>query len=138
MSTPIFILTVKSDKSDYTEPQHMYFFDPKKRADKLTDLENLGYTITLSSLLTEDDYLEDSQDEIREVQTTVIALIPEYHQVKVRDDTGALYTLTRKTFGIELRDLYVGQRVLCTVTNKLPRVLSAEIVTNSHGGCAQG
>lgn len=63
--------------------------------------------------------------ETRRVETVVVALIPEYHQVKVRDGDGHLYALTRKTQGVDLGALCEGQRVVCTVTRKLPRVLTA-------------
>ena len=64
----------------------------------------------------------------RRVETVVVALIPEYHQVKVRDGDGHLYALTRKTQGVDLASLHEGQRVVCTVTRKLPRVLTAAAV----------
>jgi len=66
--------------------------------------------------------------ETRRVETVVVALIPEYHQVKVRDDDGHLYAITRKTQGVDLAALHEGQRVVCTVTRKLPRVLIAAAV----------
>lgn len=53
--------------------------------------------------------------ETRRVDTVVVALIPEYHQVKVRDGDGHLYALTRKTQGVDLAALHEGQRVVCTV-----------------------
>ena len=61
----------------------------------------------------------------RRVETVVVALILEYHQVKVRDGDGRLYALTRKTQGVELASLREGQRVVCTVTGEPSRVLSA-------------
>ncbi len=71
-----------------------------------------------------------SQDEegTRRVEAVVVALIPEYHQVKVRDGDGHLYALTRKTQGVDLASLHEGQRVVCTVTRRLPRVLTAAAV----------
>jgi hypothetical protein len=60
----------------------------------------------------------------RVVETAVVALIPEYHQVKVQDDDGHQYVLTRKTEGIDLAALHEGQRIVCTVTQKL--VLAAD------------
>lgn len=62
------------------------------------------------------------------VEAVVVALIPQYHQVQVRDREGDLYALTRKTQGIDLTGLHEGQRVVCTVTNVLPRVLAAAAV----------
>ncbi len=66
--------------------------------------------------------------EARRVETVVFALIPEFEQVKVRDAEGHVFALTRKTPGIDLRALHEGQRVICMVTRKLPRVLHAEAV----------
>ena len=66
--------------------------------------------------------------ETREVDTVVIALIPEFHQVQVRDREGHLYALTSKTRGVDLLALHEGQRIVCVVTRKLPRVLSAQAV----------
>ena len=70
----------------------------------------------------------EGEGETRRVETVVVALIPEYHQVKVRDVDGHLYALTRKTQGVDLASLHEGQRVVCTVTRKLPRVLTAAAV----------
>lgn len=74
--------------------------------------------------------LKGSQDEgdTRRIEAVVVALIPEYHQVKVRDGDGHLYALTRKTQGVDLASLHEGQRVVCTVTRKLPRVLTAAAI----------
>jgi hypothetical protein len=66
--------------------------------------------------------------ETRTVEAVVVALIPEYHQVGIRDDEGHLYALTRGTRGVDLADLREGQRVVCTVTRKLPRVLAAAAI----------
>jgi hypothetical protein len=68
-----------------------------------------------------------SLDQTREVDAVVFALVPEYHQVKVRDPEGRVYALTPKTEGVRLADLREGQRVVCTVTRRLPRVLRATI-----------
>ena len=70
---------------------------------------------------------EDAGD-TRCVEAVVVGLIPEFHQVIVRDDDGHQYALTRKTQGIDLAALRVGQRVVCTVTRRLPRVLAATAV----------
>ena len=67
-------------------------------------------------------------EETREVETVVFALIPEFEQVKVRDDAGHIYALTPMTRGVDLLALHEGQRIVCTVTRRLPRVLSAEAV----------
>ena len=70
----------------------------------------------------------DDSGETRCVETVVLALLPEYHQVKVRDGDGHLYALTRKTQGVNLAALHEGQRVVCKVTRKLARVLTASAV----------
>lgn len=67
-------------------------------------------------------------DETHEVDTVVFALIPEFQQVKVRDREGHVYALTAKTRGVDLLALHEGQRIVCVVTRKLPRVLSAQAV----------
>lgn len=64
----------------------------------------------------------------RVVETVVVALIPEYHQVKVRDREGHLYALTSKTAGVALAALHEGQTVVCTVTRKFSRVLTAAAI----------
>ena len=71
----------------------------------------------------------DGGEETRCVEATVYALIPEYHQVRVRDSEGRSYALTRKTRGVDLSSLREGQRVVCTVTVHLPRVVSATAIT---------
>jgi hypothetical protein len=68
-------------------------------------------------------------DETHEVDTVVFALIPEFQQVKVRDCEGHVYALTPKTRGVDLLALHEGQRIVCVVTRKLARVLSAQAVT---------
>ncbi len=69
----------------------------------------------------------DVSRDLESVEAVVVALIPEFHQVKVRGFDGRLYTLTRATKGIELDKLHEGDKVRCTVTVKLPRVLSASV-----------
>ena len=67
-------------------------------------------------------------DGTRQIDAVVFALVPEFHQVKVRDCEGHIYALTRKTEGVDLAALREGQNVRCTVTRKLPRVLRAEAI----------
>ncbi len=67
-------------------------------------------------------------EETHEVDTVVFALIPEFQQVKVRDRQGHVYALTAKTPGVDLLALHEGQRIICVVTRKLPRVLNAQAV----------
>ena len=64
----------------------------------------------------------------RQVEATVLALVPEYHLVKVRSQDGHQYSLTRHTRGVNLADLHEGQKLLCTVTRRLPRVLTTQIL----------
>ena len=71
----------------------------------------------------------DGSEETWRVEATVYALIPEYHQVWVRDSEERHYVLTRKTRGIDLSSLREGQRVVCTVTVHIPRVMSATAIT---------
>ena len=70
-----------------------------------------------------------NSDETRQVDATVVAVIPEFHQAKIRDGEGRLYAITSMTSGVDLLSLREGQIVRCTVTIKLPRVLNAEVVT---------
>ena len=85
----------------------------------------LSYAFTLNPRR---ERTSSDEGETRRVDTVVVALVPEYHQVKVRDGDGHLYALTRKTQGADLAALHEGQRVVCTVTRKLPRVLTAAAV----------
>lgn len=64
----------------------------------------------------------------RQVEATVLALVPEYHLVKVRAQDGHQYSLTQHTRGVNLTDLHEGQKLLCTVTRRIPQVLTARIL----------
>lgn len=66
--------------------------------------------------------------EEREVEVTVLALIPEYHQVKVSAYDGSQYCLTWQTRGVNLADLHEGQKLLCTITGMFPWVLNARVL----------
>jgi hypothetical protein len=66
--------------------------------------------------------------ETREVEATVVALIPQYRQAKIRAQDGFLYSITERTLGVRLAALREGQRVRATVTIALPRVLSAHVI----------
>jgi hypothetical protein len=72
--------------------------------------------------------IPDSSSATVEVDAKVLVLIPEYHQVAVVTDDGREYSLTRHTQGVALSDLHVGQRVRCTVTIRLSRVLAAWVL----------
>lgn len=69
-----------------------------------------------------------NSQETRQVDATVVAVIPEFHQVRVRDGEGHLYAITSRTSGVDLLSLREGQIVRCVVTLKLPRVVRAEVV----------
>lgn len=67
----------------------------------------------------------------QEVETVVVAVIPEFHQVQVEDLLGYRYVINRRTQGIDMSTLREGQRVECTVTVHLPRVLRAMALPTS-------
>ena len=62
------------------------------------------------------------------VYLEIIAMIPEFHQVKVRSGTGNIYALTRHTDGYDITRCREGELVRCLVTTRpdLPRVLRVE------------
>ena len=68
-------------------------------------------------------------EETQLVEVTVLAVILEFDQVLAEDAKGNRYAITRRTKGIELDLLREGQRITCRVTVKLPRVLSATLVS---------
>ncbi len=69
----------------------------------------------------------DDVGESRTVETVVVALVPEFRQVRVRDALGHEYALSRRTEGVDLATLQEGQKITCTVTTTLPRVLKANV-----------
>jgi hypothetical protein len=71
-------------------------------------------------------------EECCQIEVYVTALIPEFQQVKVKDYEGRQYALTERTAGVDLQGLRQGQRLVCTVTRILPRVLQAEEAAESH------
>ena len=71
---------------------------------------------------------KDVFSEEHQVEATVLVLVPEYHLVKVQSQDGHQYSLTRHTRGVNLADLHEGQKLLCTVTRRLPRVLTARVL----------
>lgn len=81
-------------------------------------------------LMIKSDHAKESPSagETREVRATVIALIPRYHQAKIRSEDGHLYSITESTQGVRLNALREGQRLRCTVTPRLPRVVLAEVI----------
>lgn len=73
-------------------------------------------------------FVDRETDTERFVGVTVLALIPEYHQVEVVDKMGRHYSLTEHTQGINLAELKEGQKLACRVTKRLPRVLAATVL----------
>lgn len=69
----------------------------------------------------------DDVGESRTVETVVVALVPEFRQVRVRDALGHEYALSRRTEGVDLATLQEGQKITCTDTTTLPRVLKATV-----------
>ncbi len=65
----------------------------------------------------------------REVETFVVALLPEFRQARVEDTSGFQYAITRKTKGIDIGALSVGQQVVCVVTGSPSRVVEARPVS---------
>ena len=72
--------------------------------------------------------IEECKVEEREVEATVILVIPEYHQAEMETPDGRRYALTRHVPGLALDDVREGQVYRCTVTSNFARVLSAELV----------
>lgn len=61
----------------------------------------------------------------RQVEATVVAVIPEYHQAKLRADDGNTYAVTSRTKGVTFGALRKGQHLRLLVTlSHLPKVLS--------------
>lgn len=65
--------------------------------------------------------------ETREVSATVIAVLPEFRQAQIRSSDGHIYALTDTT-PVRWTAVHEGQRVQCTVTLRLPRVVRAEVL----------
>lgn len=63
-----------------------------------------------------------------DIQATVLVLVAEFGLAKVQGDDGRHYSVTRHTAGVRVADLQEGQRLQCTVTLKLPRVLHAKVI----------
>ncbi len=67
-------------------------------------------------------------EETRAVIATVIVVLTEFQQVRVKGPNGWQYAITAKTPGIDWRTLREGQQVECIVTNSdLPRVIQARV-----------
>ena len=83
------------------------------------------------------------------VACTTIILIPEFGHVEVQSQDEHQFTITRRTPGVLWSELEVGDRLLCCVTRRLPRLLwvlrldTASGVANPTGkfqtccGCAR-
>lgn len=63
-----------------------------------------------------------------ELDVTVVALLPEFRQAKAQSAEGYLVAITDATKGVHLATLREGQRLRCTVTRRLPRVVRAELL----------
>ena len=62
------------------------------------------------------------------VEAVVIAVIPELQQAKVATKDGYQYLVTIRTPGVNVLELVEGQTLLCNVTQRLPRLLSARVL----------
>ncbi|MEJ8825064.1 hypothetical protein WKW80_24055 [Variovorax humicola] len=58
----------------------------------------------------------------------VVAILKEFRQVHVRTPEGRVLAITPDTPGVEFSALHRGQRVACTVTRFVPRVLNARVL----------
>lgn len=65
------------------------------------------------------------QEETRVIDVIVYAMVSEFNLAMARASDGHTFAITRKTSGIDLDSLKEGQRLACTVTVRLPRVLTA-------------
>ena len=63
-----------------------------------------------------------------EIQAIVLVVIPQYHQAKIQTADGRQFSITRRTAGVHFVSLREGQRLMCTVTRRLPRVLLARAI----------
>jgi hypothetical protein len=75
--------------------------------------------------ITESAASQEVNDPSEVVLCTVVAFAPELLQARVLTGDGHRYAITRHTPGVEVLKLHVGQKIECTVTRRLPRVLSA-------------
>lgn len=65
-----------------------------------------------------------SKKEQKTVESTVVAVLPSYRQVRVKTADGYQYAITETTPGVDWSRLHEGQRLKCTVTtSSLPQVL---------------
>jgi hypothetical protein len=64
------------------------------------------------------------------VKTRVVAVLPEFRQVRVETNDGLQFAITENTPGVDWRLLQEGQFVDCTVTtSELTYVITAHLVT---------
>jgi hypothetical protein len=69
------------------------------------------------------------REHTRAVEATVIAVLPDYRQVRVKTADGYQYAITANTPGVDWHELREGQHILCTVTTSLlPIVLEASLL----------
>lgn len=102
-----------------------------------------GFDTTMSNITYDDKFFDeleltvpesedfgefgDNQEPCRFVEATVIALIPEFKQVRVESKDGYQYAITAKTAGIDFDELQVGQSLRMTVDQR-GRVLHAALI----------
>ncbi|WP_300658248.1 hypothetical protein [Hydrogenophaga sp.] len=68
---------------------------------------------------------EEGYETTHQIDVIVYAMVPEFNLAMARASDGHTFAITRKTSGIDLDSLKEGQRLACTVTVRLPRVLTA-------------
>lgn len=68
-----------------------------------------------------------------EVEAEIVAVLPEFNQVRVLAKDGTLYAVSRHTKGVNVAELQKGQRLLCIVTQHPARVLHAHLIEAAKG-----
>lgn len=69
-----------------------------------------------------------SSSPLFEVEAKVVAVLPDFNQVRVQVNDGHLYAVTRHTEGVNVAELQEGQRLLCIVTQHPVRVVHAHLI----------
>jgi hypothetical protein len=75
-----------------------------------------------------DEAVPAESADVDHLRGEVVALLPEFGMVHVRTDKGRVLAVTAHTKGIDVGTLQRGQRLECTVTRVLPRVLDAKLL----------
>ncbi len=81
-----------------------------------------------------DERVAQAEPETYVVEATVFARIDAFCQAEVTTAHGVHFTITRHTAGVRWQDLAPGQRLLCTVTRRLPRVITAKPIREGSEG----